>query len=280
MTAPAFAQPDTTFSQPAAGQWRPAVQGVAGEIASMVTDVIDTAQRAHPRHLQSAVGPSEIGTPCTRRLAYRILDWPRANTHRDLWLSTVGVAVHSWMADTFEAANRRLGRARYLVEQRVYLPFGISGSTDLFDTDAGDVIDWKLSGVDKIRGYRRNGPGQQYRVQAHLYGLGWLLAGRKVRNVADVFLPRGGLLATGMHVWTEPFDAAVATAALRRYDNTRSALAAVDPELHPGRWAMFPTANDYCEWCPFYLPMSADLGKGCPGHRAARTTAATTKESK
>ncbi len=259
--------PATLFQQPADGTHRPPVTGPAGEIAAHVTQVMTAAMRSHPRSLQAAPGPSELGTPCARRLAYKVLDWARPNDDRDQWLATVGTAVHSWQAEVFEAENRRLGRRRYLVEQRVHLPEGISGSCDLYDRDTGSVIDWKITSPDRIRKYARKGPGQQYRTQAHLYGLGWLLAGEQPERVAIVFLPRGGLLS-GLHVWTEPFDPAIAADAIRRYRSTVLALAHLDPEANPARWAMFPTADAYCTWCPYFLPGSTDLSSGCPGHNA------------
>jgi len=257
------------FAQPADGTHRPPVTGPAREIAAMATEVMTDAMRMHPRSQQTAPGPSELGTPCGRRLAYKILDWGQPNDGRDQWLSTIGTAVHSWLAGTFEAANRRLGRTRFLVERRVYLPEKISGSCDLYDTDTGDVIDWKVTSPDRIRKYARNGPGQQYRVQAHLYGLGWLLAGQQPRRVGIVFLPRGGLLS-GMYVWAEPFDPQVAVDAIGRYRATVLALAHLDPERNPGRWAMFPTADAYCSWCPYFLPGSTDLSSGCPGHNPSK----------
>jgi hypothetical protein len=255
-----------TFQQPAAGWVKPPVEGHAGQLTSMITEVMHTAMKNHPRSLQAAPGPSELGTPCVRRLAYKILDWPQPNCDRDQWLSTIGTAVHAWQAGVFEQANQLLGRARYLVERKVHLPFGISGSSDLYDRDTATVIDWKVTSLDNIRRYRRNGPGDQYRIQAHLYALGMLLAGEHPQHVADVFLPRGGLLE-GLLVWTEPFDPEIAADALRRYDTTRTALIALDPEKYPQRWGLFPTAEAHCEWCPFHLPQSGDLSKGCPGHR-------------
>jgi hypothetical protein len=83
--------------------------------------------------------------------------------------------------------------------------------------------------------------------------------------VAIVFLPRGGLLS-GLHVWSEPFDPQVAVDALKRYRATVLALAHLDPERHPERWALFGTADAYCTWCPYFLPGSTDLSSGCPGH--------------
>ncbi len=113
----------TTFRQPEAGWVRPPLEGVAGTLATMVIDTIkQTAARA-PRSLQASIGPSEIGTPCTRRLGYRILDWdPKPNSDTDPWPATVGTAVHAWLADTFTAWNARLGAERFLIERRVTLP--------------------------------------------------------------------------------------------------------------------------------------------------------------
>jgi hypothetical protein len=269
VTAPAFAQPE-------AGYTRPPTTGVAGQIAAMVIDDVKHAAANAPRSRQVSVGPSELGTPCTRRLAYRLLAWDRPNADTDPWAATIGTSVHAWMAAAYEAKNRQLGCQRYLIEHRVHLPGGISGSSDLYDRETCVNNDWKITSLDNIRKYRRSGPGQQYRIQGHLYGLGMLLAGEAPADIAITFLPRGGRI-DGLYVWSEPFDPSVAADAIRRYLATRDALTALDPETHPERWALFPTAEAHCAWCPFYLPMSADLSRGCPGHRTARPVT-TTKE--
>jgi hypothetical protein len=270
MTAPAFAQPaPVAFAQPDAGYKRPAVKGLAGQISTHVIATVQDAARNHPRHLQAAAGPSELGVPCDRRLAYKIMDWDRPNETRDQWPSTMGIAVHAWMADKFEAANRQLGWDRYLVEHRIHLPYGISGSSDLFDREWHLVNDWKLVGLPRIKEYRVKGPGQQYRIQGHLYGLGMLLAGEIVKHIAITFLPRGGRI-DDLFVWTEPFNPAIATEALNRYEAIKQKVITLDPQIRPATWAAFPTAESYCTYCPFHLPHSADLSKGCPGHRSKR----------
>jgi hypothetical protein len=260
-----------SFSQPANGTTRPATAGIAGQISSTVIADVKHAAATAPRSLQTAPGPSELGTPCLRRLAYKILDsiapLDKPNTDTDPWLATIGTSVHAWMAATYQQINTDLGRDRYLIEHRVHLPYGISGSCDLFDRDAGRVIDWKLTSLDNIRKYRKNGPGDSYRKQGHLYGLGMQLAGETVSDVAVVFLPRGGSI-TDLHVWTEPYNPGLAVRTLQRYEDTKLALGTIDPEAFPDRWVMFPTADAHCAWCPFYLPFSADLSKGCPGHKS------------
>lgn len=261
----------TTFAQPDAGYKRPAITGIAGEISTHVISVVQDAARNAPRSRQAAPGPSELGVPCDRRLAYKIMDWDRPNDSRDQWPSTIGTSVHAWMAGAFEDLNRKLGWERYLVERRVHLPYGISGSSDLFDRETRVNNDWKVTGLPKIKEYRARGPGEQYRVQAHLYALGMLLAGEAPADVAITFLPRGGRI-DDLFVWTEPFDPAIATAALARYEAIKQKVITLDPQIRPATWAAFPTAESYCTYCPFHLPHSADLAKGCPGHRSRPPT--------
>jgi hypothetical protein len=257
-----------TFQQPAAGFVNPALTGVAGTLAADVIDTVKHAARRAPRSVQVTVGPSELGTPCIRRLAYKLLAWPQANADTDPWTAVIGTATHAWMAEAFTEENRQLGQERYLIERRVHLPLGISGSCDLYDRATGQVVDWKISSPQNIGKYRKNGPGEQYRVQAHLYALGMQLAGEKPKDVAICFLPRGGRI-DGLHVWSEPYNPLVAVDAIRRYEATQLALVAADPEKTPSRWELFPTGDAYCLFCPFHLPGSADLSQGCPGHNAA-----------
>src|SRR6266705_6686901 len=134
------------FQQPQAGWVRPPLEGIAGELATAVIERVKHAAANAPRSPQSAPGPSEIGTPCTRRLAYKTLDWePKPNSDTDPWAATIGTSVHAWMAQAYEAENTRLGWYRYLTEQQVTLPGGISGSCDLYDTQARTVTDWKVT---------------------------------------------------------------------------------------------------------------------------------------
>lgn len=256
------------FQQPVQGWANPPLAGLAGQIAAHVTQVIKHASTNAPRSQQKAIGPSEIGTPCIRRLAYRLLDWdPKPNADTDPWAAIVGTAVHAWLDQTFTAANYQLpdGRPRYEVERRVSADAHLSGSSDLLDRHFGAVIDWKVPGATAMTEYRKKqDPGLTYRVQAHVYGLGYANAGEDIRDVAIVFLPRSGRL-DGMWVWTEPFQPLIAHAALQRRDNVMQALMAVDPEANPAGWAAFPATSAYCTFCPFYLPGSTDLSQGCPG---------------
>jgi hypothetical protein len=280
----------TTFTQPDAGWVRPPLEGPAGALATSVIETVKHAAANAPRSLQAAPGPSGLGTPCTRRLGYMALDWdPKPNRDTDPWASVIGTSVHAWMAATFAAENERLtseGKAavddgfevldRYLIEHRIWLPYGISGSCDLYDRLTRTVADWKVTGLPRLREYRLHGPGAQYRAQAHLYALGLQLHGERPEHVAIVFLPRGGRI-DGLWTWTESYDPGIAVAALKRYHGIQMFHVTADPEKYPDRWGLLPTADAHCVWCPWFLPGSADLSQGCPGHSAPGNATATTQ---
>lgn len=221
----------------------------------LLTVIRRTADQA-PRSLQTAIGPSEIGTPCDRRLALKLLGAPVQNTTVDKWAATVGTATHAWLADAFTADNaRRVADGlppRWLLEQRVTVRTGLSGSCDLYDLQTQTVVDWKTTGVTRLRAYRAAGdPGQQYRYQAHLYGMGWANLGVPVTTVAVVFLPRSGMLRD-TYLWEQPYDPAVAQAALDRADWLLLAMNAADVDTHPEAMRALARDTSMCEHCDFY----------------------------
>jgi hypothetical protein len=236
------------------------------DLKQTVTTLIALTDNLSHRSLQRRIGPSEVGTPCLRRLAYKLHDEPEPNASADSWLATVGTAVHAWLAEALQKQNQLLGRERWLVEQRVQIRMNLSGSTDAYDTDTDTVIDWKVVGPTRLKEYKANGPGLQYRSQGHLYGAGWENAGRTPKTVAIVFLPRNAPL-NNLHVWSEPYDRTVAQAALDRLDAVTALLGVTEPEKtgHAG-WAQIPaTGGHACLYCPFYRAGSQDLATGCPG---------------
>jgi len=226
--------------------------------------VIEAARRA-PRSQQVALGPSEIGAACSRQLAYKLMHHTQTNSGSDPWPSIVGTAVHSWLADAFLAANDRLGRIRYLVEQRLTIRAGLIGTCDLYDADRGMVIDHKVPGTTSMARAKKDGPPPTYRVQAHTYGYGFAQLGLPVRDVALALYPRGGMLA-GLWIWSEPYDENIALQALSRHDAILEAVTALDVESHPERYREIPRVTGHaCTYCPFWKP-GRDTGDGCPGH--------------
>ena len=165
-----------------------------------IEDVVFDSIVNQPRSLQRNIGPSEIGTDCVRCLSRKLIGMekmPIESISGLPWLPFIGTAVHAQLEEMFQAANEKLDEVRWLVEAR--LPIGaigdmnISGSCDLFDKETGTVIDHKVVGATKLKSLPKKGPGNTYRVQAHLYGYGWTKLGFDVNEVAIKFYPRNDL---------------------------------------------------------------------------------------
>ena len=226
---------------------------------------IETAIRHHPRSLQKAIGPSEIGADCMRRLAYKILGIDERPCAPN-WKATIGTAVHAWLEGIFDVDDGGSNIKRWYTETRVdvgEIPgLGhITGSCDLYDRMTGTVLDHKVVGPAQLRKYRVNGPSAQYRTQAHLYGRGWVRAGLPATHVAICFLPRNGELNEA-YLWHEPYDEQVALDGLNRLAGVAALAARMGTDMLP----LMPTADQYCVTCPFHRPGSNDLAGGCPGH--------------
>lgn len=116
----------------------------------------------HPRSLQKRIGPSEVGTPCDRRIGYKLLGQPE-NERGDAWKPTVGIAVHAWLEKAAEDANLAQvisaggliedHQLEWVTEQSVtvgYLHDGtaITGSADLYHRPTATIIDHKGLHVD------------------------------------------------------------------------------------------------------------------------------------
>jgi hypothetical protein len=233
----------------------------------LIGTVVDAA-RFSPRNRQVAIGPSEIGHPCNRHLAYKTMGALITRTDSDPWASIVGTAVHAWLASAFAAANLVLDEPRWLVEQRVHPTPGLSGSCDLYDLWLDAVIDHKVVGTDALSQARAHGPSQQYRVQGQIYGLGWERLGRSPREVAIAYWPRGpanpfksgsgGL--SGMYLHREPYDRQVAIDALDRLSLVSAAAATLNVDTEPAFASLIPcTPDDHCRYCPY---RSMDEGDG------------------
>jgi hypothetical protein len=231
------------------------------------------------RSRQTTIGPSEIGVPCDRRLAYRARGIVGHHDGRVKWAPLQGTAMHVTIAAALTADNARLGRERWLVEQRVWPDAIIRGSCDAYDTDTGMVIDWKLVGTSSLTKYRRHGPGQQYETQAHMYGLGWQRAGRTPRWVRVVFLPRTHDYEAA-YEWTAPYSRRTAEAALDRLYRLIQLGHDIGVDTDPAQWAAIPaTPGDACRYCPYLRRGGPADDTGCPGDvdgdqaRAARFSA-------
>ena len=267
--------------------------------AGMLADLKGVFRRAwatHARSQQRALGPSEIGHPCPRRLASSMLGLPRVNPEGDPLPAWLGTAGHTKFEDAVDLDNQRiidewlkdreqrctvlrgivgaddpLYVGRWFTERRVTVRGGLEGTCDLFDTWTGTVIDLKFPGATRFQEYRKHGPiekAPEYRVQAHAYGRGYRNEGFDVKRVAIWFVPRGGMLASSF-VWSEPYSDEIIDQALVKLDNIMVALDELDVDAHPERIELVPKVPSSCMFCPFFTPAAqADAPHGCTGGAA------------
>lgn len=243
-------------------------------VLPVAADVLARHQGGMARSRQTTLGPSQAGNPCDRALAYALWDTPKVSDEPLKWLPLLGTWAHAGMAQAYAAENVRLGREQYLIERRVELPSELvpGGTADLYDTDCGEVVDWKLVGQTPLRRYRKDGPTATYRVQAHLYGLGFVHAGFPVTSVRIVFLPRSGRQLGDGWEWSEPYNERLALKALSRVSRIKATGDALDLAHDGSGYALLATDPEAeCEWCPWRREWTADGASepanqtGCPG---------------
>lgn len=207
------------------------------ETGAELLDVIESAIDRAPRSLQRRIGPSQLGNPCDWCLAHSLAGAPE---QRDggAWLPAIGTAVHAWLDDVFAgddaqryaqiAAELPLPEPRWWRETRVSVGevdgVEITGSCDLYDSQTGLVVDWKITGPTTIKKTKSGGPALGYRRQAHLYGRGFVRRGLPVSHVMLAFLPRSDVSVRSGYLWTEPYDEQVALDALARADRLAKAV--------------------------------------------------------
>ena len=261
------------------------------ELKAVIADAIT----AHPRSQQKRIGPSEIGNPCARAIAYKVTGCPEVRTLPPGWRPFVGTATHGDLEEVFVTQPlTEDGAARWLVELTVeagqVAGQPLKGHLDLYDRVTCTVVDWKIVGPSSMKKYRAainagRAPRIVYRVQGHTYGLGLTRRGLPVDTVMIVFLPAAGELDEAL-VWSEPYDEQVAVAAMARVDRIHGlaaalglapALAATNGALHaigaghladPGTGPDSPAigTDPYsCRFCPWLLGGSTDLSVSCPG---------------
>ena len=234
------------------------------QVAQQLKELIVQAGTWSPRSKQIAIGPSEIGHECSRRLAYKLLDWEKPNeSGSSSWAAQVGIAIHAYLAEVFGKIEG------YEVEQRVVIRSSLSGTVDLFDSIRGIVLDWKTVGFNQLKERRSEGATIQQQVQIQLYGYGKAQSGATVNKVGLVYLPTSGALED-MHCELFDYDESVALKALSRIDDLYTLLSTVDVEANPTMLNVIPAApSRNCNWCPYFIPFSKDLAKGCNGDTQA-----------
>ena len=232
---------------------------IAPQIRESMLAVVRHASSNAPRSLQREIGPSEIGHPCNRNIAHKLAGTPadRADPG-DPWPSVVGTAVHAWMEGALARANQTIGAERWHSEKVVTVADGILagcgtkdhlvGHCDCYDSWLYTVVDIKVMGNTQHAEYVRGYVSEQYRTQAHCYGLGYVNAGYRVDHVALAIFGRAKRL-DDLFVWSEPWDRGVAERALDRLSKIRTVVSA---GLDPNQLSANPTDSGcyYCQWRP------------------------------
>jgi hypothetical protein len=241
----------------------------ASRYAAEIRRVVHAAAAEAPRSLQVHLGPSEIGHLCSRRVVAKLAGLPRTNNVIDPWPSILGTAGHAWLEAAFRKENDRLGRIRWVPEQRVVPIEGHSGTADLYDADEFSVDDHKILGETSMAKVRSpQGPPQHYVVQLLLYARGYRKLGLPVQRVALIAYPRTAASLDGLYVWERPYtpvdDELLDQVAEQLEYRKRWAAAVITGAADIVDVPM--DTHDECIFCPIFRPQSArDGGPGCPG---------------
>lgn len=228
--------------------------------AELITALKAQADNA-PRSLQRSIGPSEVGSPCRRRLAYKLLGATPVNVGGDPFASWAGTQMHEGMEVAMTLANAGEPDIRWVTESRVHVTDTLAGSADLIDRKLLAVVDHKFVGKTSHDRARRHGPSEQYRIQANLYAHGLRKEGVPIEHVVIAYWLRTGFKTSDLHVWAEPYNEQVALDALAALD----ALRALVDTTGWNALAILPAVDAHCTFCPMWQPNSADLARGCPG---------------
>ena len=244
----------------------------ADRIADQIRAIIRRANKNHPRSLQKALGPSEIGHPCSRKLVLHIIDAPECNHGFDPLPSEIGLGYHARMENSMLAENIALGRERYLTETRVApwpaavegCPPELAGSADCYDKDEQQVLDWKILGDTSMDDMRLHGPKLSYKRQGQLYGKGFELLGYPVKSVAIVAIPKSGT-TYGIRVYEYPYDPTESDRLRERWHQLIVLADVLGVERNPKMTAAVEAVAETCEFCPFFSRTPDGSGYQCAG---------------
>lgn len=262
------------------------------ELLTDIKNLIRQADSLKPRSLQKALGPSEVGHPCTRKLAHGTVNatrhalaaengaWTKPtaleeglNRFNDPWAAIMGTAAHAWLEDAVKRDNVQRGRVRWISEQEVYVDPRrpkLRGTCDLYDVDTASVLDWKVPGKTRHDKYKKHGPSVTYRAQAHLYGSGYRQLGLPVEKVGIVFLSRSGGLRDAF-LWREDYSQELVDGVLTHLESVDQYIEELNLLTTPANFPQVPMVpTDDCYLCPFYSP-GAGLTEPfkCPGKAPA-----------
>jgi hypothetical protein len=274
---PLFSQPAGAYSEQPAQEMNERGKELTARLKEMFY-AYDNRRSEDNRSAQATMGPSEMGTPCDRRLALSLMRMPPVNPGGDGWAAFVGTCIHAGLESMFLWANA--GTGRFAVETRLefdnkWVP---KGTADLIDRTLFMLDDHKCQGRWSRNKLKSQGPSQTYRVQAHVYAYGARKRGEKIDHVAIISWPRDEATLDDLYVWTEPYNPQIVQDAFARVDKIGESVGPNQEEMR----RIHPTADDLtvkalvaqnynvaddCRFCPFYLPNARSVTQGCNGKR-------------
>lgn len=282
--------PSPAFSQPAGRTSELPLANMTGDAASIAAGVkelfyaYDNRRSSDNRSAQVTMGPSEMGTPCDRRLALSLMRMPPVNPGGDGWAAFVGTCIHAGLEQMFMWADA--GTGRFAVEQRLEFPskYVPKGTADLIDRTLFMVDDHKCQGRWSRNKLKSQGLSPTYKVQAHTYAYGARLRGERIEKIAIISWPRDEASLEDLYVHVEDYDPSVVKKAFERverigeevqqkqselnltYSIDREPSEELSLEIRARVSADYDVADD-CRFCPFFMPNARDITRGCNGKR-------------
>lgn len=232
-----------------------------------LTEIIMWQAARAPRSVQTNIGPSEIGSPCDRQIAYRVAAIPEVNLRQDPWAAIIGTSIHRWLQEAVEAWIADGPGRRYLTEVELDINGLITGHCDLYDAETETVIDWKTVGPNALKDVEAGRISVGYMIQTHLYGYMFAQLHVPVKRVALVFIPRASSL-NRLRVWSALYDENVARTALARLSAIARKVVAMDLLNKSHMWEEVPAeGGDHCGFCPWFEAhrLAPANATGCPG---------------
>lgn len=203
---------------------------------TLKTELLRELTKPSTRDKQARVGPSGLGNPCPKCLGEAMLG-SEAGLIQSQEFSLypwIGTAVHYYLEHSiFKEAEHEL--KLYVGDVPGYGP--IKGTTDIYFPEEGIVGDWKIVGLKKIKQYRLKGVPLQYRYQAQLYAHGCELAGKNVKSIAIIFIPRDSGNVNDIWIHEEKYQSEMAQAALDRAGR-------IYEEANRLGWEALPSSDD------------------------------------
>ncbi len=237
------------------------------ELRESLIEIIQWADRNSTRSQQVALGCSEVGDPCDRKIAMTMAGLEHVNFDQDPWAAIVGTSIHSWLEDAVGRYQREFSDHAWMTELEVWATDWLPGHTDLYHRPTQTVLDLKNPSRSNYRTMRKNGEGPQYKVQKHLYGAGNIRAGRPVKRVGLILMPRDGSLED-MWVSTEPYSQAIVDESVARVERLADDIERLGVLDNPSLWSQIPAEpSRLCTYCPFFRPRGGRPADdtGCPG---------------